>query len=82
VDNDDMPVTVLSQITDVLELHNKTIADLRNSIELLVQENAELKKRVGALEADASLDSSDVKIITGVATRLAAIKMTPIDAKS
>ena len=80
--NDDMPVTVLTQITDVLELHNKTIADFRKSIELLVQENAELKKRVGALEAADSLDSSDVKIITGVAARLAAIKVTPIDAKS
>ena len=74
--DDDMPVTVLTKIADALELHNKILADHRKSIQLLVQENAELKKRLGILEAADSLDSSDVEFLAGIATRLTAISTT------
>ncbi len=67
MNGDDMPVTVLTQITDVLELHNKTLADHQKFIELLLQENAELKKRLGKVEAAEFLDSSDVEFIAGIA---------------
>jgi len=81
--DDDMPVTVLTQITDALELHNKTLADHRKSIEQLIQENEELKKRLAKLEAADSLESSveDAKFIVDMSTRLAAIS-SAIDAKS
>ena len=74
--NDDMPVTVLTQVTEALELHSKTLADHRKFIELLMKENAELKKRLGILEAADSLDSSDVEFLAGIATRLTAISTT------
>ena len=79
--DDDMPVTVLTQITDALELHNKILADHRKSIEQLIQENAEFKERLAKLEAVDSLNSSDAKFLGGIATRLAAIS-SAIDAKS
>jgi hypothetical protein len=80
--NDNDPETVLTQVADVLEVHNKILADHRKSIELLIKENAELKKRLGKLEAANSLDSSDVEFLAGVAARLAALKVIPIDKKS
>ena len=72
-----MPVTVLTKITDALELHNKTLADHRKFIELLVQENAQLKKRLEKLEsADSdSFDSSDVEFLSGIVARLVAIQV-------
>jgi hypothetical protein len=77
-----MPVTVLTQIADTLELHNKILADHRKSIELLVQENAELKNRLRKLEHSDALDCSDVEFLAGITARLAAIQVIPIDAKS
>jgi hypothetical protein len=82
VNNDDMPVTVLTQITDALELHNEILADHRKSIELLVQENAELKKRLEKLDNSDALDPSDMKFLAGIVARLAAIQTTIVDAKS
>ena len=79
--DDDMPVTVLTQITDALELHNKALADQRKFIELLIQENAETKRRLSKLEATDSLDSSDEKFLADITTRLAAIS-SAVDAKS
>ena len=79
--DDDMPVTVLTQITDALELHNKILADHRKYIEQLIQENAEFKERLAKLEAVDSLNSSDAKFLRGIATRLTAIS-SAIDAKS
>jgi len=79
--DDDMPVTVLTQITDALEQHNKILADHRTSIEQLIKENAELKKRLAKLEAADSLSSSDEKFLVDISTRLAAIS-SAIDAKS
>lgn len=80
--DDDRSVTVLNQIADALELQNKILADHRKSIELLVRENAELKKRIGKLEVADSIDSSDVKFLAGVSARLAGIKTMIVDAKS
>jgi len=82
--NDNMSVTVLTQITDALERHNQILADHRKFIELLVQENAELKKRLGKLEAadSDSLDSSDVEFLAGIAVRLAAIQVSPFEVLS
>lgn len=73
--DDDMPVTVLTQITDALEVHNKSLADLLKFIELLLRENAETKRRLLKLEATAtdSLNSSDEKFLAGITARLAAI---------
>lgn len=79
-DDNDYPVTVLTQITDLLEQHNKIFADHRNSIEQLIQENVELKKRLAKLEAADSLHSSDAKFLGGITTRLKAISTT-LDAK-
>jgi len=81
VDNDeDLPVTVLTQITDVLELHSKSLADQRKLIEQLFWENTEIKKRVEELEAADSLDSSDKKFLAGITARLALIS-SAIDAE-
>ena len=76
MDNDkDVPVTVLTQITDALELQNKSLADHRKLIELLLRENAETKRRLLKLEATAtgSLSSSDEEFLAGITARLAAI---------
>jgi hypothetical protein len=79
--DDDMPVTVLTQVTDALELHAKILADHQKSIEQLIQENAELKERLAKLEAVDYLDSSDAKFIAHISTRLAAIS-SAVKAKS
>jgi hypothetical protein len=82
VENEDMSVTVLTKITDALELQAKMLADHKKCIELLIQENEELKKRVGNLEAADSINSSDVEFLAGITARLKAIQVIPIDAKS
>ncbi len=79
--DNDMPVTVLTQVTDALELHNKILADHRKSIELLLNENTELKKRLAKLEAADPIDSSDVEILADITKRLATIS-SDIDRKS
>ena len=79
--DDDMPVTVLTQVANALELHNKILADHRKSIEQLIQENAELKERLAKLEAADSLSSSDAKFLASITTRLTAIS-SAMDAKS
>jgi hypothetical protein len=79
--DDDMPTTVLTQITDALELHNEILAEHRNSIEQLIQENVELKKRLAKLEETDSSNSSNAKFIADITNRLAAIS-SAIDTKS
>jgi len=71
-----MSVTVLTQIADALELHNKILADHRKFIQLLFQENAELKKKLGSLESADSLDSNDAQFLKEMTARLKAISTT------
>jgi hypothetical protein len=75
-DNDDMPTTILSQMADALEEHNKILASHKNHLERLSGEVAGLKSKVEDLEAADSLDSSDAKFIASISTRLKAISTT------
>lgn len=81
-DDNDMSVTVLTQIADALELHNKILANHQRSIEELVRENEKLKERLGKVEAVDSIDASDVEFLARIVARLAALSVIPIDAKS
>jgi uncharacterized coiled-coil protein SlyX len=85
--NEDVATTILSQITDALEEHNKILLAHRTYIERhqkhlerLSGEVAEITNKVKDLEAAESLDSSDAKFIAGVSARLKAIS-NAIDAK-
>jgi len=79
-DDEDVTTTVLAQIADALELHNKILADHQKHLQRLSGEVAGIKKKVEDLEVAGSLDSSDAKFIAGVSARLKAISST-LDAK-
>jgi uncharacterized coiled-coil protein SlyX len=78
--DEDVATTILSQITNALEEHNKILAAHRKHLERLSGEVAGIKNKVKDLEAAGSLDSSDAKFIEGVSARLKAIS-NAIDAK-
>lgn len=80
-DKDDVATTVLSQIADALEEHNKILAVHRKYIERLSGEIAGIKKDVEDLKASDFRDTSDAKFIAGVSARLKAISTT-LEAKS
>ena len=71
--NDDVSTTVLTQIADALEEHNKILAAHRKHLERLSGEVAGLKKKVEELDSADSVDSNDVKFIQDVSARLKAI---------
>ena len=78
-DDDDMPTTFLTQITEVLEKHTKILAEHRKYLERLFEEVTAVKRKVESLE-EKPLDSSDVEFLKAVSTRLQAIS-TSIDAQ-
>lgn len=78
--DENVTTTILSQIADALEEHNKILAAHRKHLERLSGEVAGIKKKVEDLEAADSLDSSDVKFIAGRSARLKTISST-LDAK-
>jgi uncharacterized coiled-coil protein SlyX len=78
--DDDMPTTCLTQITEVLEKHNEILAEHRKYLERLFEEVTAVKKKIESLEAEKSLDSSDVEFLKTVTTRLQAIA-TSIEAQ-
>jgi uncharacterized coiled-coil protein SlyX len=71
-DDNDMPTTFLTQITEVLEIHTEILADHRKSLEKLFEEVSALNKKVESLE-EKPLDSSDVEFLKTVSKRLEAI---------
>jgi hypothetical protein len=78
---DDAATTVLTQITDALEVHSKSLVNHQRHLERLSTEVAVISNRVKDLEAAAgSLDSNDAKFLAGVSKRLKTISTT-LDAK-
>jgi uncharacterized coiled-coil protein SlyX len=77
--DDDMPITFLTQITEVLEKHTEILAEHRKYLERLFEEVTAVKKKVESLE-EKPLDSSDVEFLKTVSARLQAIS-TSIDAQ-
>jgi uncharacterized coiled-coil protein SlyX len=75
-DDGDESVTVLTQITDVLEEHNKIFAAHQKHLERLSGEVAELNRKVKEVEGANSLDSSDTQFLANVSARLKAISST------
>jgi len=80
MNQDDAATTVLSQITDVLEEHNKILVNYQRHLERLSTEVAVISHRVKDLEAAGSLDSNDAEFVAFVSERLKAISTT-LDAK-
>jgi uncharacterized coiled-coil protein SlyX len=74
--NDDVIPTILTQIADTLEEHNKILADHKKHLERLSEEVAELNNKVKEIEAANSLDSSDAKFVASVSARLKAVLST------
>ena len=77
-DDDDMPTTCLTQITEVLEKHTEILADHRKYLERLFEEVTVVKKKIESLETKDSLESSDAEFLKTVTARLQAIS-TSID---
>lgn len=84
--DEDVATTVLSQIADALEEHNKIFAAHRTylerhqkHLERLSGEVAEIKNKVKDLEAAGSVSSSD-ELLASVSVRLKAIS-NAVDAK-
>ena len=76
MNDDDVTTTVLTQIADTLEEHNKIFAAHQKHLERLSGEVAELKNKVEEVEAANSLDSSDAQFLVSVSARLKAISST------
>ena len=76
----DAATTILTEIADALEEHNKILEAHQKHLERLSGEVAGIKKKVEDLEAAGSLDSSDVKFIAGISAPLKTISST-LDAK-
>jgi uncharacterized coiled-coil protein SlyX len=74
--NDDVVTTLLTQIADILEEHNKILADHKKHLERLFEEVAKLNNKVKEIEAANSLDSSDAKFVASVSARLKAVSST------
>jgi len=74
--NDDVTTTVLTQIADTLEEHNKILAAHQKHLERLSGEVAGLNHKVKEVEAANTLDSSDAKFLASVSARLKAISST------
>jgi len=76
MNDDDVTTTVLTQIADTLEEHNKILAAHQKHLERLSGEVAGLNNKVKEVEAANSLDSSDAKFLASVSARLKAISST------
>lgn len=76
MNQDDAATTILNQIADALEKHNKILANHQKHLERLSTEVAVISNRVKDLEAAGSLDSNDAKFLAAVSGRLKAISTT------
>lgn len=73
MNDDDLDTTILTQICDTLEQHNKILGANQKHLVRLSGEVAELKGIVKELMAANSLDSSDAKFLISLSDRLKAI---------
>jgi len=78
--DEDMPVTFLSQIVEVLEEHTRVLQAYRQAFEDIYRQLAELTKSVEKLKTDDSLNSSDSKFLLDITERMKAI-ITTFEAK-
>jgi uncharacterized coiled-coil protein SlyX len=74
--DDDEVTTILTQIADALEEHNKILAAHQKHLERLSREVAILNDRVKQIEVANSLNPSDAKFLASVSARLKAISST------
>jgi uncharacterized coiled-coil protein SlyX len=74
--NEDEATTVLTQIADTLEAHNKILATHQKHLERLSGEVAGLNSKLKEVEAANGLDSNDKKFLASVSARLKAISAT------
>jgi uncharacterized coiled-coil protein SlyX len=74
--NDDEATTILTQIADTLEEHNKILATHQKHLERLSGEVAGLNNKLKEVEAANCLDSNDKKFLASVSARLKAISAT------
>jgi uncharacterized coiled-coil protein SlyX len=79
MNDDDVTTTILTQIADTLDEHNKILAAQQKHLERLSGEVAELKNKVKEVETANSLNSSDEKFLASVSARLKAISSTVKD---
>jgi uncharacterized coiled-coil protein SlyX len=75
-DETDETTTILTQIADTLEEHNKIIAAHQKHLERLSGEVSELKNKAKEVEAANLLNSTDAKFLANVSARLKAISST------
>ena len=73
MNDDDVTTTILTQIADALEEHNKILEAHQKHLERLSGEVAGLNNKVKEVEAANSLDSSDAKFLISLSDRLKAI---------
>ncbi len=71
--NIDKPETILNNIVTVLEGYAKNFLSYRQGLINLQKEVEELKGRIGTLEAETTIDSSDAKLMVDMVARLKAI---------
>ena len=72
----DAATTILTEIADALEEHNKILEAHQKHLERLSGEVAGLNNKVKEVEAANSLDSSDAKFLASVSARLKTISST------
>jgi hypothetical protein len=70
---DNTPETILNNIVTVLEELAKNFSSYQQALVNFQKEVGELKKRVGTLEAENTIDSSDAKFMVDMVARLKAI---------
>ena len=73
---DDAATTVLTQITDALEVHSKSLVNHQRHLERLSREVAIISNRLKDFEIAGSSNSNDAKFLADVSERLKAISTT------